>query len=291
VSVSGNGSGRSVTLSIDGRDVTVAEGATILAACRGAGIPTPTLCFLETLAPVNTCRVCVVELEGARALVPACSRPAEAGMVVSTDSERVRHSRKMVLEFLASSVDMSLADAEIHAWMETYGADPARHGPAAETVAQPPKVQDDLYVRDYEKCILCYKCVQACGVEAQNTFAIAVAGRGFDARISTEYDVTLPDSACVYCGNCIGVCPTGALVFKTEFDMRREKTWDESRQSVTRTVCGYCGVGCNLDLHVQDNRIVKVTSPLDHDVTAGHLCIKGRFGWRHVQSGTEDSAG
>jgi predicted molibdopterin-dependent oxidoreductase YjgC len=211
-------------------------------------------------------------------------------MVVSTDSERVRHSRKMVLEFLASSVDMSLASDEIHGWMESYGADPARHGAAAETVAQPPKVQDDLYVRDYEKCILCYKCVQACGVEAQNTFAIAVAGRGFDARISTEYDVTLPDSACVYCGNCIGVCPTGALIFKTEFDMRREGMWDESRQSVTRTVCAYCGVGCNLDLHVQDNRIVKVTSPLDHDVTSGHLCIKGRFGWRHVQAGLDEAS-
>jgi predicted molibdopterin-dependent oxidoreductase YjgC len=286
-----NGSGRGVTVAIDGREITVPEGATLLAACREAGIRTPTLCFLETLTPVNTCRICVVEVEGSRALVPACSRRAEAGMVVSTDSDRVRHSRKMVLEFLASSVDLSLAGDEVHGWMEAYGADPGRYGPRAATVAQPPKVQDTLYVRDYEKCILCYKCVQACGEEAQNTFAIAVAGRGFDARISTEFDVTLPDSACVYCGNCIGVCPTGALVFKTEFDMRQEGTWDESRQSVTRTVCAYCGVGCNLDLHVQDNRIVKVTSPLDHDVTSGHLCIKGRFGWQHVQSGLDDPHG
>jgi predicted molibdopterin-dependent oxidoreductase YjgC len=154
VSAVTNGSRRTVSLAIDGREVTVPEGATILSACRKAGIETPTLCFLETLTPVNTCRVCVVELEGARALVPACSRPAETGMVVSTDSERVRHSRKMVLEFLASSVDMSLASAEIRGWMETYGSDPARHGATAETVAQPPKVQDELYVRDYEKCIL-----------------------------------------------------------------------------------------------------------------------------------------
>ena len=280
---------RSVGVRIDGRDVTVTEGTTLLSACREAGVRTPTLCFIETLTPVNTCRVCVVEVEGSRALVPACSRRVEEGMVVSTDSERVRHSRKMVLEFLGSSVDLSLADEEIRGWIHEYRADPARYGARAETVAQPPKVQDELYVRDYEKCILCYKCVQACGVEAQNTFAIAVAGRGFDARISTEFDVTLPDSACVYCGNCIGVCPTGALVFKTEFDMRREETWDESRQSVTRTICSYCGVGCNLDLHVQDNRIVKVTSPLDHDVTSGHLCIKGRFGWRHVQAGLDDA--
>jgi len=278
----------SVTVAIDGREVTVSDGATILDACRAAGVDTPTLCFLETLTPVNTCRVCVVEVEGARALVPACSRRAETDMKISTDSERVRHSRRMVLEFLGSSVDLSLASAEVHGWMDSYGADPARY-PGAETVEQPAKIQDDLYVRDYAKCILCYKCVQACGVEAQNTFAIVVAGRGFDARIATEYDVTLPDSACVYCGNCIGVCPTGALVFKTEFDMRQEGTWDESRQSVTRTVCAYCGVGCNLDLHVQDNRIVKVTSPLDHDVTHGHLCVKGRFGWRHVQAGLDEA--
>ncbi len=125
------------------------------------------------------------------------------------------------------------------------------------------KIDNDLYVRDYAKCILCYKCVEACGTDAQNTFAIAVAGRGFDARISTEADVPLPDSACVYCGNCIGVCPTGALMFRSEYELRQAGTWDESRQTQTDTICPYCGVGCTLSLHVQDNRIVKVTSPLD----------------------------
>jgi predicted molibdopterin-dependent oxidoreductase YjgC len=139
-------------------------------------------------------------------------------------------------------------------------------------------------VRDYSRCILCYKCVEACGVDAQHTFAIAVAGRGFDARISTESNRPLTDSACVYCGNCIGVCPTGALAFKSEHDMREAGAWDESRQTVTDTICPYCGVGCTLSLHVQDNRIVRVTSPADHDVTGGHLCIKGRFGWQFVQS-------
>ena len=125
--------------------------------------------------------------------------------------------------------------------------------------------------------------MEACGEVAQNTFAIAVAGRGFDARISTEFDVTLPDSACVYCGNCIGVCPTGALMPASEYNMRLEGTWDESAQTVTTTICPYCGVGCNLELHVQDNTIVKVTSPMDHDVTNGHLCVKGRFGFEFVQ--------
>ena len=128
-----------------------------------------------------------------------------------------------------------------------------------------------------------YKCVEACGHDAQNTFAIAVAGRGFDAHISTELDVPLPQSACVYCGNCIAVCPTGALLPTAEFELRRDDRWAPERQHRTTTVCPYCGVGCNLTLHVQDNEIFKVSSPSDHDVTHGNLCIKGRFGYVHVQ--------
>lgn len=271
-----------VHLTIDGRDVLAREGATILDACRQLQIDTPTLCQLDNLTPVNVCRVCVVELEGSRVLVPACSRRVEEGMKIQTDSARVRHSRRLVLEMLASSVDMSLTSPQVHGWMQRYGAAPARFGKVA-TVARPVKIDNELYVRDYSRCILCYKCVEACGVDAQNTFAIGVAGRGFDAHISTEFDVGLPDSACVYCGNCIGVCPTGALMFKSEYDMRSAGTWDESRQAVTETVCPYCGVGCMLELHVQDNTIVKVTSPLDNSVTSGHLCVKGRFGFEFVQ--------
>ena len=272
-----------VEITVDGRSVSVPKGSTLLEACTRAGVDTPTLCFLRTLHPVNACRVCVVELEGSRALVPSCARQAEPGMSIRTDTERVRTSRRMVMELLASSVDLSTApDAQAH--MKRYGADTARFGPALETSAQPVKVDNDLYVRDYAKCILCYKCVEACGTDAQNTFAISVAGRGFDAGISTEFDTPLPDSACVFCGNCIGVCPTGALMFKTEHDMRAAGTWDESRQTKTDTICPYCGVGCTLSLEVQDNRIVRVTSPLDHDVTSGNLCIKGRFGWKFVES-------
>jgi predicted molibdopterin-dependent oxidoreductase YjgC len=272
----------SVALQIDDVAVTVPEGATILDACRAQKIDTPTLCYLENLTPVNVCRVCVVELEGARTLVPACSRKCENGMKVRTDSERVRLSRRMVLEFLASSVDVSLA-ADLQRQMRRYDAEPARYGTEARTVAQPVKVDNELYVRDYSKCILCYKCVEACGTDAQNTFAIATAGRGFDAHIATEYEVPLPDSACVYCGNCIGVCPTGALMFTSEHEMRAAGTWDESRQAKTDTICGYCGVGCTLTVHAQDGEIVKVTSPMDHEVTNGHLCIKGRFGWQFVK--------
>jgi len=222
-------------------------------------------------------------LEGARTLVPSCSRKAEAGMVVLTDSERVRTSRKLVLELLGSSVDLSLAPEALE-YIERYDAKPERFGADAATVAQDVKIDNDLYVRDYSRCILCYKCVSACGEDAQNTFAIAVAGRGFGAHISTELDVTLPESACVYCGNCIAVCPTGALMSKSEYDRRQAGTWDEAGEEVVTTICPYCGVGCNLELHVQDGDIVNVTSPDDHDVTRGNLCIKGRFGFQFVQN-------
>ncbi len=280
------------------------EGTTLLEACREQGIDTPTLCYLETLTPVNACRLCVVEVEGSRTLVPACSREAEQGMAVRTDSERVEHSRRLVLELLASSVDLSYAP--LQGYLERYGAQPGRFGPmaapsgegerdtastghhhptdgSAATVHQPAKIDNNLYVRDYSRCILCYKCVEACGFDHQNTFALGIAGRGFDTRVSTEFATPLADSACVYCGNCIAGCPTGTILFKSEYDMRAAGTWDETQQTKTDTICPYCGVGCTLELHVQDERIVKVTSPLDHDVTSGNLCIKGRFGWQFVQ--------
>jgi predicted molibdopterin-dependent oxidoreductase YjgC len=272
-----------VDLTVDGTAVSVAEGATILDACERAGVETPTLCFLQSLTPVNACRVCVVELQGSRVLVPACARRVEPGMTVLTDTERVRHSRKMVLEFLASAVDLSTAP-DAQRYSERYGADPTRYGTSPGTVEQPVKIDNALYIRDYAKCILCYKCVEACGTDAQNTFAIAVAGRGFDAHISTEFDVPLPDSACVYCGNCIGVCPTGALMFSSEYELRQRGEWKEAEQKTTDTICSYCGVGCTLTLHVQENAIVKVTSPIENAVTSGHLCIKGRFGYEYVQN-------
>jgi len=276
-----------VELTVDGVAVTVDQGATVLDALRQLGAETPTICYADNLTPVNACRVCVVELEGSRTLVPACSRPAENGMVISTDSDRVRHSRRMVLEFLSTANDLSQAE-QIGEWAEEYGVDTARYPATAERVAEPVRIQDDLYIRDYDRCVQCYKCVEACGDDAQHTFAIAISGRGFDSRVSTEFDVELPDSACVYCGNCIAVCPTNALQFRSEFDLRAGGDWRPDDQTVTRTVCSYCGVGCNLELHVQDDRIVKVTSPEDHDVTSGHLCIKGRFGWTYVHAGLDD---
>ena len=299
---------RSMQLTIDDQSVTVAEGETILSACRTMGKEIPTLCFGDTITPKNACRVCMVEVEGSRVLVPSCSRKVEPGMVVRTDTERTDHSRKLVLELLGSSVDLSLTK-NVARWNNEYEAEPARFGKPAEptnhrdeattgrhhvadgltvsNVLQPVKIDNELYVRDYSKCIMCYQCVDACGEQWQNTFAIGVAGRGFDIRISTEFNVDLTDSACVYCGNCIQVCPTGALMFTSEHNMREAGTWKEEEQTQTDTICPYCGVGCSLTLHVQDNEIVKVTSPSDHSVTHGNLCIKGRFGFQHVQNRAE----
>jgi predicted molibdopterin-dependent oxidoreductase YjgC len=299
-----------VALTIDGRSVTVPEGTTILAACASIGITIPTLCFLETLRPVNVCRLCVVEVDGARVLVPSCSRPVEPEMVVHTRSPRVVLARKLVLELLASSVDLSTAPgmtellAEYDCAPERFGppappehgaardhAIPGHHAPPdvayAATVAQPVKNDNELYIRDYSKCVLCYKCVEACGVDHQNTFAIAIAGRGFDARISTEFNVTLPHSACVYCGNCIAVCPTGALMASREYELRTAGEWRDAEQTATDTICPYCGVGCTLTLHVQDGEIIKATSPLDNGITLGNLCVKGRFGWKFVGGGKQ----
>ncbi len=298
-----------VTLTIDGRAVSVPAGTTILDAAATLGLTIPTLCYLETLRPANVCRLCVVEVERARVLVPSCARTVEPGMVVQTRSPRVVHARRLVLELLASSVDLSTAPGMAELLAE-YQCAPERYGPPAPasdhrdlaiaghhqppdveytaTVAQPVKTDNELYVRDYGKCLLCYKCVEACGVDHQNTFAIAVVGRGFDARISTEFAVPLPDSACVYCGNCIAVCPTGALMVSREYELRARGEWDEARQTTGDTICPYCGVGCTLRLHVQDGTIVKANSPFDNDITRGNLCIKGRFGWQFVQprSGT-----
>jgi predicted molibdopterin-dependent oxidoreductase YjgC len=282
-----------VEITIDGKCRQVPEEFSLLQACQDAGIDVPTLCFLKGMTPANACRICVVEVEGSRVLVPACSRQVEPGMIVHTESERVKLARRLVMEFLASSVDLSLSQ-RAQEYSRRYGAHPERfdggEAPPPATVAQSVKVDNDLYVRDLSRCILCYRCVDACGEEAQNTFAISVAGRGFDARIATQFDRSLPDSACVFCGNCIGVCPTGALMFKSEHDLRQQGRWDESAQTLTETICPYCGVGCALTLHVQDNRIVKVTSPLDNSVTRGYLCIKGRFGFEFVQESEEKSS-
>ncbi len=274
--------GNRITLTIDGQSVSVAEGTTVHAACEQVDTFVPTLCWHENLSPANACRACVVEVKGSRTLVASCSRVAEEGMVIETSTPRVANARRVVAELLTSTTDYSTAP-ELLDLIEMSSADTRRFAGGASW-EQPVKDDNNLYIRDLSKCILCYRCVEACGTDAQNTFAIQVAGRGFDAHIDAGFGRELPESDCVFCGNCVAVCPTGALIGKTEWDLRNEGKWDETRISTTRTICSYCGVGCELELNVLDNKIVKVTSPMDNPITQGMLCVKGRYGYEFVQS-------
>ncbi len=268
-------------LTIDGVNVTVPQGSTVKDAIEATNQSVPTLCWHENLEPANACRACVVELKGSRVLVASCSRAAEDGMEIQTTTERVLNSRKLVAELLMSTSNADLA-FDLQHLAEITGANPGRFSGGA-TWERPLQDDNSLYVRDMAKCILCYRCVQACGEDAQNTFAISVAGRGFEAHIDAGFGRELPESDCVYCGNCVAVCPTGALIGKTEWNLRQEGRWNEEGLTRTDTICSYCGVGCALTLHVLDNRIVKVTSPADHPVTHGMLCVKGRYGYEFAQ--------
>ena len=271
-----------VTIIVDGITVTVAQGTTLRAACDIAQHTVPTLCWHPNLEPANACRACVVEVKGSRTLVASCSRLAEDGMEVQTASDRVTHSRKVVAELLLSTSNADLAP-DLQHLADISGANSERFA-GGDTWEQPIQDDNNLYIRDFSKCILCYRCVEACGEDAQNTFAISVAGRGFQAHIDAGFGRELPESDCVFCGNCVAVCPTGALIGKAEWVLRRQGQWQEDRITTTDTVCSYCGVGCELSLHVMDNRIVKVTSPMDHPVTHGMLCVKGRYGYEFAQS-------
>jgi formate dehydrogenase alpha subunit len=271
-----------VHLTIDDRAIEVAKGETILEAGRGLGIEIPTICWHPNLTAPSLCRMCVVEQEGARVLVPACTREAEDGMVIRTTSERVMRTRKLLCELLESTVDLSKAP-ELGRYAELYGAESGRY----DVTRREARVYDDnpTYVRDYDKCLMCWRCVQACGTDAQHTFAIARAGRGFDSHIATFFDVPIPESTCVYCGNCVGVCPTGALEGKRLLQIGRTATEGTGNGLTrTRTTCSYCGVGCQIEMNVQDGRVVGVTSQPDVAPNNGSLCVKGRFGYDYVDS-------
>jgi formate dehydrogenase alpha subunit len=271
-----------VHLTIDDRAIEVAKGETILEAGRVLGIETPTICWHPNLTAPSLCRMCVVEQEGARVLVPACTREAEDGMVIRTTSERVMRTRKLLCELLESTVDLSKAP-ELGRYAELYGAESGRY----DVTRREARVYDDnpTYVRDYDKCLMCWRCVQACGTDAQHTFAIARAGRGFDSHIATFFDVPIPESTCVYCGNCVGVCPTGALEGKRLLQIGRTATEGTGNGLTrTRTTCSYCGVGCQIEMNVQDGRVVGVTSQPDVAPNNGSLCVKGRFGYDYVDS-------
>ncbi len=209
-----------VTLTIDGQEITVPQGTTILQAANRIGKSVPTICYHPHFSPPSLCRVCVVEVDKSRVLVQACSRTAENGMVVKTDSPRVQLSRQVILEMLASAVDLSEAP-EIQGYMAEYDANPERYGDRIERREIPLYDDNPFYLREYSKCIMCWRCIQACGEDTQWTFAINRADRGFETRVSTFEEVPIPESTCVYCGNCVQACPTGALKAKRQAWMER----------------------------------------------------------------------
>jgi NADH dehydrogenase/NADH:ubiquinone oxidoreductase subunit G len=208
-----------VTLTIDGQEVIVPEGMTILDAARAVGKEIPAICYHEACTPNGLCRNCVVEVTGARVLVASCVAPVAEGMQVQTRSERVERSRRTILEMLSSAVDLSEAP-EIQGMLRDYAADPQRF-PEAERREVPLIDDNPMYVRDYSQCILCWRCVQVCADDAQYTYALSFDGRGYETTIGTFFDKPMPATTCVFCGQCVGVCPTGALKPKREWLLER----------------------------------------------------------------------
>ena len=213
-----------VTLLIDDQTVTVPTGTTILKAAQSIGIEIPTICYHDHCTANGLCRLCVVEVEGARVLAPSCAAQVSEGQKVRTRSDRVARTRRTILELLASAVDLSEAP-EIQQFAIDYHADLDRFG--GERRSSPVIDDNPMFIRDYEKCILCWRCVQVCADDAQYAFAINFNGRGFETGIGTFFDRALPETTCVFCGQCVGVCPTGALKPKREWLLEQGKSPEE----------------------------------------------------------------
>jgi NADH dehydrogenase/NADH:ubiquinone oxidoreductase subunit G len=206
---------KEIKIIIDGKKARVDEGTTILEAARSVGIEIPIICLHEITTAEGICRQCVVEVEGWGRLAPACITPVADGLVVQTASERVIRARRTILEMLNASVDISRSP-ELQEQIKAYQVDTERFPGAKKRQHQ---VLDDnpFYVRDYSQCVLCWRCVQACADDMQYSYALGLGGRGHDSKITTFYEFPLPDTTCVFCGNCLAVCPTKALQDKTEY--------------------------------------------------------------------------
>lgn len=211
-----------INLTIDGNQIAAQDGQTLLDVARENAIDIPTICFHEATTANGLCRMCVVEVEGQRVLQPACIVKAATNMKVQTRSEKVIRARKTILEMLASTMDLSDAP-DILTMMDEYAASHERFPDAQRREAD---VKDDnpMYIRDYSKCLLCWRCVQVCAEDAQFTYAINFEGRGFETQIATFFDKPIPETTCVMCGQCVGVCPTGALKPKREFLLESGKS-------------------------------------------------------------------
>ena len=221
-----------INLTIDGNEVSALKGATLLDAAEKAGVEIPVICYHEATSPNGLCRICVVDVDGGRVLQPACVAECQADAKVETRNERVTRSRRTILEMLNASVNLEQAP-EIQQMMADYEADAGRFPGASLREAE---VIDDnpFYVRDYEQCVLCWRCVQVCAEDAQFTFALTLKNRGHETSVATAFDIAMTESPCVFCGQCVGVCPTGALKPKVEWGMEQGWDEDELRRSTRR---------------------------------------------------------
>ena len=217
-----------IMITIDGLEAEVPQGITLLEALEMHGKRAPVICFHEATTPQGICRQCVVEVQGWRVLAPACVTRVSDGMVILSESERVHRARRTILEMLAASVDLS-ETPELLEQMKSYDADADRF-PLAEKRLHEVLDDNPFYVRDYAKCIMCWRCVQACGDDLQFTYALSLGGRGYQSTIATFYDAPMPETTCVFCGNCVAVCPSNALKGKTEFFLEQGLDYDQIRR-------------------------------------------------------------
>lgn len=216
-----------VMITIDGLEAEVPQGITLLEALEMHGKKASVICFHEATTPQGICRQCVVEVQGWRVLAPACVTLVSDGMVILSESERVQRARRTILEMLAASVDLS-ETPELLEQMKTYDAEADRF-PLAEKRTYEVLDDNPFYVRDYAKCIMCWRCVQACGDDLQFTYALSLGGRGYQSTIVTFFDAPMPETTCVFCGNCVAVCPSNALKGKTEFFLEQGLDYDQIR--------------------------------------------------------------
>lgn len=270
---------RAVSLSIDGRALSVPEGTTVLQAAMQAGIKIPTLCYHAKLTPFGGCRMCLVEVEGTRKLFTGCTTPVWADMAVITHSERLFNIRRTVVELMLSDhpndcmTCESAGACELQRMAYEYGVREVRFKGERRTYEK--QDGNPFIARNMEKCVMCGRCVKVCD-EVQGVGAIDFTYRGFKSKVCPPYE---RDLDCEFCGQCVSVCPTGALTGRQWAGKGR---LGEGVRTVN-TTCGYCGTGCTLTLHVKDNEVVRVTSPAGAP-NEGLLCVKGRFGYGFIKS-------
>ena len=272
-----------VTVTIDGRAVTVPAGTSVIRAAKEAGIDIPKLCATDSLAAFGSCRLCLVEVEGGRGTPASCTTPCTDGMVVATDTPAVRDLRRGVMELYLSDHPEDCAGCargtcEIQGLAVRTGVAEVRYGRGgASHLGDVPDISNPYFAYDPATCIVCSRCVRACG-EIQGTFALTVSGRGFDSRITPGATDFLA-SECVSCGACVQACPTDALTEKSVIELGMPSR-------TVLTTCAYCGVGCSFKADVQgtgpDTRVVRMIPWKDGGANVGHSCVKGRFAYGYA---------